>query len=204
VEVDAAKSVTVRIEFAAGDLTVQGRAGNLMDADFRYNFDEWQPQVQYSENGAQGELIVSQAGGDQLPSGVGLINEWNLQLTKDAPLDLSISAGAGNYELDLGGLDLTALKIESGAGNTKVNLDGKWDHDVMASIQGGVGNLTVNLPADMGVMIDLETALTNVHANGLIAAENGYVNEAYGNTPYTLTLKLEAGVGSVTLVAPQQ
>jgi hypothetical protein len=74
----------------------------------------------------------------------------------------------------------------------------------MASIQGGVGNLTVNLPADMGVMIDLETALTNVRANGLIAAENGYVNEAYGNTPYTLTLKLEAGVSSVTFVAPQQ
>jgi len=204
VSVDSATSASVQIEFPAGELKVQSGSSNLMDASFRYNVDEWQPQVNYSESGAQGELIVSQPGSDQLPSRGGLINEWKLLLTNDIPLDLSIRAGAGNNELNLGGLDLAALNIESGAGNTKVYLDGNWDHDVLASIKGGVGNLTVNLPAEMGVLVIMDTALVNVSANGLIVAENGYVNQAYGSAPYTFTLNLEVGVGSVTLVVPQQ
>lgn len=198
----SATSARIQVEFAAGELTVQDGAGSLMDADFRYNVDEWQPQVHYIENGAQGELLVSQPGSDRAPVGVGLINEWTLLLTKDVPLDLSIRAGAGNSEVDLTGLDLTSLNLETGAGVTNVNLAGNWDHDVTASIQGGVGRLTVNLPADMAVLVEMETALVNVSAMGLIVAENGYVNRAYGTAPHTLTLKLEAGVGSVTLTTP--
>ena len=59
VKIKSATSAKVQIEFAAGELTVEGGGGSLMDADFQYNVDEWKPQVQYSENGAQGELMVS-------------------------------------------------------------------------------------------------------------------------------------------------
>jgi hypothetical protein len=110
--------------------------------------------------------------------------------------------GAGNAELNLGALDLASLNIQTGAGVTKVNLDGKWQHDLDVSIEGGVGELTVNLPAEMGVRINMETALVSVTANGLIKEKDGYVNKAFGTAPYTLTLKLQAGVGSVVLVAP--
>lgn len=201
VEIISATSAKVQVEFAAGELTVQGGAENLMDADFRYNVDVWKPQVRYSENGAQGELIVSQPGSDQAPVVTGLINEWTLLFTNDVPLDLFVRSGAGNIELDLGSLNLTSLIIESGVGNTNVNLDGNWDHDVTASIQGGVGQLIVNLPADMGVFVDVDT-FDNVSANGLIVAESGYVNKTYGTAPHTLTLKLEAGIGSVILTTP--
>ena len=72
-----------------------------------------------------------------------MINTWKLLLKNDIPVDLSITTGAGNSDLDLGSLDLTALKIESGAGTVNVNLDGNWDHDVTASIRGGIGELKV-------------------------------------------------------------
>ena len=133
-----------------------------------------------------------------------MINIWKLLLKNDIPVDLSISTGAGNSELDLGSLDLTALKIESGAGTVNVNLDGNWDHDVTASIRGGIGELKVKLPSAIGVRVEMDTALVNVNANGLIVDGNGYINKAYGTSPYTLTLKLEAGVGSVILTVPQQ
>jgi hypothetical protein len=54
----------------------------------------------------------------------------------------------------------------------------------------------------MGVRVELDTALVAVTANGLINDENGYVNRAFGTAPHTLKLKLEAGVGSVVLIAP--
>jgi hypothetical protein len=173
-----------------------------MDARFRYNVDDWQPQVNYSENGAQGELLVDQLGDARVPVGGGLINEWEIQLDENVPMDLEIRTGAGNGQLDLGKLDMTSLTVETGAGVTTVNLAGNWQHDLDVSIKGGVGELTVNLPSEMGVRVEMDTALVTVTANGLINEENGYVNRAFGTALYTLTLKLEAAVGSVVLVAP--
>jgi N-terminal domain of toast_rack, DUF2154 len=202
VDMDSASTARVQIEFPAGELKVEGGASSLMDASFRYNVADWQPEVKYSENGEQGDLLVSQPGDAKLPVGGGLVNEWTVQLAEDVPMDLTIITGAGNSELNLGALDLTKLDIQTGAGVTNVNLEGAWQHDLDVSIEGGVGELTVNLPAAMGVRIDKETALVNVSADGLIVDGNGYVNRAYGTAPYTLTLKLQAGIGSVVLVAP--
>jgi hypothetical protein len=198
----SASAARVQIEFPAGELKVEDGATSLMEASFRYNVSDWQPQVKYSENDAQGELLVSQTGDDKLPVGGGLVNEWTIQLANDVPLDLSILTGAGNADLDLGVLDLTKLDIQTGAGVTNVNLEGAWQHDLDVSIEGGVGELTVNLPSEMGVRVEMETALVNVTANGLIVDGNGYVNKAFGTAPYTLNLKLQAGVGSVVLVSP--
>jgi hypothetical protein len=203
VDLKNATSARVQINFPAGDLTVQGGAQSLMDASFQYNVDKWKPQVQYSENGAQGELNVSQPGSDQVPVGGRLINTWKLLLENDTPIDLSIQTGAGNSDLNLGDLDLTTVKIDSGTGTMDINLAGNWNHDVNVSIHGGVGQLKVKLPSEIGVHIEMETALVNVKANGLIVADKGYVNQAYGTSPHTLTLKLEAGVGSVILTVSQ-
>jgi hypothetical protein len=202
VNLESATSADVQIEFPAGELNVQSGAGNLMDASFRYNVEDWQPRVQYSENSTQGVLRVSQHGDNRVPVGGQLINEWEIQLSENVPMDLVIRTGAGNSLLDLGELDMTSLTVETGAGVTTVNLDGVWQHDLDVSIQGGVGELTVNLPAEMGVRVQMDTALVTVTANGLTRDENGYVNEAFGTAPHTLTLDLQAGVGSVILVAP--
>jgi len=202
IKMQSASTARVQIEFPAGELTVQDGAASLMDADFQYNIDNWKPQVQYSENGALGELLVHPPQGSQFPVGDKLINTWKLMLGNDIPMDLSITTGAGNSELNLGNLDLTTLNIEAGAGTTHIDLDGSWDHDVTVSITGGLGEIKVTLPSQMGAQVEMDTALVTVNANGLIVADKGYVNKAYGTTPYTLTLKLTAGVGSVTLAVP--
>jgi len=202
VNLDSATSANIEIEFPAGELKVQSGTNNLMDASFRYNVRDWQPRVQYSENGTQGVLRVSQPGNGRVPVGGRLINEWEIQLNENIPMDLLIRTGAGNSQLDLGGLNMNSLTVETGAGVTTVNLDGNWQHDVDVSIEGGVGELRVNLPAEMGVRVEMDTALVTVTVNGLTQAENGYVNEVFAAAPYTLTLNLQAGVGSVTLVAP--
>jgi hypothetical protein len=198
---DAATSANIQIEFPAGKLNIRSGTSNLMDASFRYNVDDWQPQVSYSESGTQGELVVSQPGDDKVPVGGGLINEWEIQLSENVPMDLVIRTGAGDSQLDLSELDMTSLTVETGAGVTTVNLDGSWQHDVNVTMRGGVGQLTVNLPAEMGVRVEMDTALVSVTANGLINEEYGYINRAFGTAPHTLTLKLEAAVGSVLLVA---
>jgi hypothetical protein len=201
VELGTASAAQVEIEFPAGELKVTSGASSLMQASFRYNVADWQPRLGYTLNEARGELLISTEK-DALPVGGGLVNQWDVQLSGDVPLDLLVHTSAGDSNLDLGNLNLMSATIETGAGVTTVHLNGAWQHDVVVSIEGGVGEITVNLPAEMGVRVDMDTALVSVTANGLTRAENGYINKAYGVAPYTLTLRLQAGVGSVVLVAP--
>jgi hypothetical protein len=203
VDLGAADTAGVRIEMDAGELQVAGGADQLMQASFRYNVAEWQPQVNYSINGSQGELAVDQQGdGNKLPVGREVINNWNIRLNEVVPLDVEIRTGAGQSELDLSSLELSALRVQTGAGTTSLDLGGSWDHDLTVAIEGGVGELSVKLPAEMGVRANMDTALVSVTANDLIKDENGYVNQALGTAPHTLTLNVQAGVGSVVLVTP--
>jgi hypothetical protein len=201
----SASTAKVMIEFGAGQLKVEGGADKLMEATFRYNVDDWKPQVSYNVNGSQGELVVNNPGVDnKLPVGREVINEWSIRLNNGVPLDLDIRTGAGESTLDLSTLDASSLQVEVGAGATNLDLSGNWDHNVSAAITGGVGTLSIKLPAEMGVRVNMDTALVNVTANGLIIGEDGYVNKAFGTAPYTLTLNVNAGVGSVVLTVPQQ
>lgn len=202
VDLGSADTARVRVDFPAGELLIEDGSSSLLDASFRYNVSDWQPEVKYSENGAQGDLSVSVRDNVSLPVGGNLINEWSLQFASGVPIDLSLHTGAGNAELDLGDLDLMALNIETGAGVTVVRLDGAWQHDLAVSIKSGVGEMTIHLPSEMGVRVEMETALVSVTADGLRKDGSSYVNDAFGIAPHTLTLKLEAGVGSIELVTP--
>jgi len=201
VTVDSATSARVQIEMGAGELSLQGGASGLMDATFRYNVDAWKPEIGYRESGAQGELLVAHQD-VRLPVGDKLINEWDIQLSNSIPLDLVIHTGAGVSNLDLSNMSLSRLEIETGAGITTIDLTGYWDQNLNVSIRGGVGEITIRLPSETGVRVNMDTALVSVTANNLIKDGNGYVNRAYGEKAHTLTLDLQAGVGSVKLEVP--
>ena len=202
IDLGSASTANVLIEFSAGKLKVGGGADRLMEATFRYNVDDWKPRVNYNVNGSQGELVVNISDDNKLPVGRELINEWDVRLNNGVPLDLEIQTGAGESNLDLSTLAASNLRVEVGAGTTNLDLSGNWDHDVSADVTGGVGNLSIKLPAEMGVRVIMDAAIVNVTANGLINKEGGYVNKAFGSAAHTLTLNLQAGVGSVILTEP--
>jgi hypothetical protein len=201
VDAGGATSASVDIEMGAGKLDVQGGANSLMDGTFRYNVDSWKPQVSYSTNGSQGDLVVSQPTSEVAIVGT-QVNEWSLMLNGSIPLDIKVHTGAGGSVVDLSSLELSGLNVETGAGTTDINLSGNWDQDVNASITGGVGAIKVQLPAEMGVLVSVETGLGGVTTSGLMMDGDNYVNRAFGSAPNTLYLNIKSGVGGIELVAP--
>jgi hypothetical protein len=184
---------------AAGEMKVGGGADSLMQGTFRYNVDDWKPQVNYSVNGSQGELLVDQKDRDVNTIGSDVVNEWDIQLNNAVPISLDVQTGAGESELDLKSLDLTDVKFKGGAGTASVDLSGNWSHDVKASVEAGVGKLTVILPSGIGVQVTAQTGIGGMNTTGLVQEGEVYVNEAFGESPYTLFLNIRAGVGELNL-----
>jgi len=71
----------------------------------------------------------------------------------------------------------------------------------VADLEGGVGQATIRLPSKVGVVVHASGGIGAVDAHGLRHDDDEYTNEAYGKTPATIRLKVEGGVGQITLIA---
>jgi hypothetical protein len=201
VELGDADSVRVEIELGAGDLTVAGGAQDLLEADFTYNVDKLEPSVEYSD----GTLVVSQPEIGGVPALQGITdfrNKWDLHLQDGVPMELTLDLGAGTSDLLLGGLSLTGLDLNLGAGVSTIDLTGDWANDLEAVIESGAADLTVRLPRDVGVRVEVETGPTAVSAPDLTQDGNVYTNAAYGVSDVTLRLAMQAGIGLIRLELP--
>jgi N-terminal domain of toast_rack, DUF2154/Cell wall-active antibiotics response LiaF, C-terminal len=221
VERGAASSVDVEITMGAGELTVSGGAADLMDGEFTYNIDSWEPEVNYAVSGDQGRLTVRQP--EVEISGIpdnDVRYTWDLQFTDETPLNMEINLGAGQSNIDLGTLSLGQLTMRSGAGDVTarlggsqlsqaditagvgkniLDLSGNWENDASIAVKAGIGDLTVIVPKDVGAIITVAVGLGDVNADGFRIQGDSYTNDAYGDSPVTLRVDIQRGVGQVTL-----
>lgn len=221
VELGDADSVDVEIQMSAGELDVSGGAGELLEASFTYNVEEMDPQATYSG----GTLVVKDTDVDE---GIASLfdldefrNEWDLKLNEDVPMAMEVNLGAGPTKLTLGALNLSSLDINAGAGNVDLNLNGSqslsrldfeagagevtidltgdWQNDLDARIAGGLGNINVRVPGDVGVSIEVETGVGSIDVSGLTRDGDTYINDAYGTSDVTLRIDINGGVGQINL-----
>jgi len=126
-------------------------------------------------------------------------NEWDIRLNDELPTDLVVQMGAGESNLDLDSLTLSGVDLQMGAGKTTVDLTGDYARSFDTSIQGGVGEATVELPSDVGVKAKAEGGLGKINAEGLKRVGNAYVNDAYGESDVNLNVDVQGGVGEINL-----
>lgn len=197
VEPQRAKSAQARLEMGAGQLTINGGGMNLLDADFTYSnsFDE--PRVDYNVSGGVGELKISQE--SHGPHFGRSQNDWNLHFSKEIPLELKVDMGAGQGDLHFHDIPLTRLDLNLGAGQMDVDFTGDRKTDLTADIEGGVGQANIRLPKNVGVIAQASGGIGSIDVHGLKHDGGSYTNDAYGKTPATIHLKVEGGIGQITL-----
>jgi hypothetical protein len=222
VEVGNAEAVRADIRMSVGEIEISGGASELMEAEFTFNVDELEPRVSYDVSGTSGQLTVEHRKSEGLPLGDydDVRSEWELIFNDDITIDMTLSLGAALGDIDLRGMALSSLNVEIGAGDADLwlgdsplrNLDievgaGKlvldmvanWERDLDAEITGGVGKLTIYLPSDVGVIVDVKVGIVAIDARGLQKDGNTYTNDAYGESEVTLRFEIEGGVGDIRL-----
>ena len=225
VEVGGAETVDVALTISAGTLHVTGGAADLLAADFTYNVDAWQPEVDYTVNNGRGILQVRQPHNVafNFPGVKDARNEWQVQLSDAIPMDLAITVGAGEGDLKLGTLTLDNLDIQTGAGSVTIDLHnghvrhldilsgvgavtldlgGVWQDDLVVNVKGGVGALTVALPSQVNVHAEVHGGLGKLVTTGLQQDGDALVHKASASD-VRLTLDIEGGLGQVELTVPE-
>jgi hypothetical protein len=112
-----------QLEFAAGLLKVlPGRDAELYRMHLSYDADRFVPLSQYEAPASTVRLGVESAG----RAGLRVVSEEQLrqkavvELSPKTDLALDLNLGAGEAELDLGGLRVASLRLEAGASRASV------------------------------------------------------------------------------------
>jgi D-alanyl-D-alanine carboxypeptidase len=82
-----------------------------------------------------------------------------------------------------------------------MDLTGDWTDDLEADITGGVGEMTLGLPGNVGVLVDVTEGVGNVSASNLTKDGDTYTNDAYGESEVTLRFNITSAVGNINLEA---
>lgn len=216
VDLNNLSSMRTEIRMNAGTLQLSTHSKPKADLDFIYTREAWMPEVKLD----QGLLLIRQPEEKSFSMRDKDRNEWDVKLPRSMPGDLKIqmgagegiidlkdaklnrlemAAGAGEFTVDLANAAINDLEISAGVGELTLDLSGRRSSNLKGTINGGIGDLTLLLPADSGVRIKVN-GLGSVDHPGLKKRDGYYVNEAYGSSSYSIEITVNGGLGSVEMV----
>ena len=146
------ENLRVEVQYGAGALTVRrSDEGTLYSALFHFDEDAATPRTEY----ADGRLEVGLAGNSRSLN----LGDWasgaslELEFAPGLPLDLEMNFGAGRAEVDLTGLAVRSLEVNTGASESVLRV-GRANpvHMESATVNAGAADMRVegigNLNAD--------------------------------------------------------
>jgi hypothetical protein len=199
IERDKAETARVEIRMSAGELHVNSGTPKLLEANFAFNDPDWRPVVDYRSSPSRGDLTISQPENSRRFFG-STVNNWQLKLNDQVPLDVTANLGAGEANLELGQMNLRSVKVNMGVGELKMDLRGEPKANYNVQIQGGVGEATVYLPKDAGISAKAAGGIGEIKADGLENRDGVWINPERLSAPVTVHLDVKGGVGEIRLI----
>lgn len=111
---------------------------------------------------------------------------------------LRYETGASNVKLTgLANANFSTLTFSGGAGNYTLDFSGELQRDAVATIQSGLGDLSLVIPDDVNAVVTVEGAALNVnHSSGWSQSGQKYTQSGSGPT---LTVIVEMSAGNLVI-----
>ena len=219
---DDAKTAQIRIDSSVGELTVSALDGsqNLIEGTI-YSVERETILESYKMTGSTIDYYLHS---EWQPGGINNFNgktqrlSWDLALSPEIPLDLNISLGVGESTLDLSDLQVSAIDLNIGVGQTTVTLPvGEYqayvdggvgqtsielpaEGQIKLDVQGGVGEIVIYLPTDMAAKIYVDRGIAGLSVpSGLDKNEDTYTSPNFDSAENWVEIHLDQGVGNIAI-----
>lgn len=127
-----------------------------------------------------------------------------LRFSRQNPGDcrtLELNAGAAEFSAyGLGNSRCRSIRFEGGVGDVTLDLTGAWDADARVVAKLTLGGLTLRLPRDLGVELDMDRFLATFSSTGFEKRGSTYVSEGYDGKARHLSISVTSNVGDVKVV----
>ena len=191
-QVEDEQTLEVNVEYAAGRFSVgPAEAGVLYRMQIEYDEDVFEPLAEY--RGSSLRIGVESLGRRIRLRGDRAAGTMELALSRDVAMDLNMDFGAVRAEIDLGGIRLTRLEINTGASQTLIDISEPNPETMSkASMDVGAAEFTVR---NLG---NLNTSVIEIDA-GIGDIELGFTGDWRQNA----RVSVDMGLGSLVLRFPR-
>ena len=126
--------------------------------------------------------------------------DWDVRLNPAIPLVLKCETGASKSTLDLRDLNVTELKLETGASASEVTLPANAGY-TRVKVQAGAARVDIRVPGGVAGRIKTSSALASVIVDEtrFPGFDNRYQSPDYDSARNRVEIEVETGVGAVTV-----
>ncbi len=191
-QVEDEQNVDVHVRYGAGRFSVgPAEPGVLYRMHIEYDEDVFEPLAEYRGSSLR---IGTETVGRRFRLGRDHeAGEMQLALSRDVPMDLDMDFGAVRADIDLGGIRLTRLDIETGASQTLIDIS-EPNPETMSRVRIDVGAAAFTV-RNLG---NLNTRLIEIDA-GVGEIELGFSGDWRQNA----RVSIDMGLGSLVLRFPR-
>jgi len=198
-------SIHVDWTSAPGYLSALSDSSNLIEGDVTYR---GQLIFDVDAHGAQTDVLLdSQYSGPWFgpPDFLqGLDARWDVMLSPDVAIDLTLDSGSGSCDFDLSDLQIGYLFLDSGSGSIDLALPP--DSTFNARIDSGSGSLDITLPRGVGARVVVDSGSGSFRPDERFRLVEGRPNddgvwetEDYDAADHVIDLEIDQGSGSIRI-----
>ena len=129
--------------------------------------------------------------------------EWEIFLSPEIPIDLTLDSGSGRCDFELSELLLADLFLDSGSGSIKLTLPDKQSYAV--KIDSGSGSLQIDIPEGTGIRVRLDSGSGSFSpgndfnlVSGEKRGDGTWESDNYDTAKYTIEMQIDQGSGSIS------
>lgn len=114
--------------------------------------------------------------------------------------DLEINVGAADFSaMMLANANADQIRLRGGVGSVDLDFGGAWTHDLAVTTRLAVGKLTLHVPGDVGVRLELQRLAAGFEHPGFIKRDDAWYSPNYEQATYKLRIRAETFLGQVEM-----
>lgn len=114
--------------------------------------------------------------------------------------DLEIDVGAADFSaVMLGNANAAQIRVRGGVGVVDLDFGGTWTQDMNVVARLAVGKLTLRIPSDVGVRLEVRRVAAGFEHDGFVKRDDAWYSDNYDTARYKLRLRAETYFGQVDI-----
>lgn len=113
---------------------------------------------------------------------------------------LDVDVGAASFEArNLANANAAKVRVHGGVGGVELDFGGQWQQDMAVNVDLALGKLTLHVPRDVGVRVEVEKFLASFDQQGLEKRADAYYSDNWDKAKYHLRLRAKTTFGGIEL-----
>lgn len=186
--------VKLEMNFGAGEFEINQTTTELISVDLTESDAIYSLETQDQE-GVITNLSLNMKSNEYKRN---FLNDVFIKLNPNPVWDMDLNIGASEIDFDLSRFKVKNIDLNAGAADIDIKL-GSLQDDVKLSIEAGLADLTVKVPADVGVKINSSSFLANKEFRGFEKKDGIYYSPNYNQSTKKINIEINSSLADISV-----